>query len=308
VSAAAALADGGACAPGLYPHSEALVRSVRDLARGRATTEAVEAERRRDRERLLAAQRESGLAPRADGMLDWQDLFRPLAAASEGMAAGPLVRFLDGNTFYRAIEVTGRPRLRAPLPAPELSEPWLGTLPSPFALAGAARHAVPAATLAESVLAPQIASWGGAGCALVVLSEPFLPREPERAEELLAALERLPRPVPLALRMPFADASPLLGALADAPVDAIGIDLLATPPDALPARFPKPILAGVVDAATSLLEEPRELARLARALGRRCGAPLVLTPNGDLEHVPETIAREKLRRLGAAASELRGET
>ena len=299
------VADGGACAPGIHPHSEALVQAARDLARGRVAAAEVEARRAEDRERLLEVQREGGLAPLSAGMLDWQDLFRPLVEASDGLVPGALVRFLDGNTFYRAVVADGSVRLRAPLPAPEVSAPWLGTLPSPLAFAHAARHAVPAAALAEALLAPQIEAWAAAGCGLVVLSEPFLATEPERLDDLLGALALLPRPVPLALQLPYADASPLLPALADAPVDAVGVDFVATPVDGLPAGFPKPVLAGIVDARGSLLERPEELLALAAALRARRPAALVLTPSGDLEHVPAPIAHEKLRRLGAAAAALR---
>ena len=40
------------------------------------------ARRRDDRERFLALQREHGLKPLSAGMLEWPDLFRPLADAS----------------------------------------------------------------------------------------------------------------------------------------------------------------------------------------------------------------------------------
>ncbi len=149
--------------------------------------------------------------------------------------------------------------------------------------------------LAETLLAPQVEAWAAAGCALVVLAEPFLPREPQRIDELLAALERLPGHVPCALQLPFADAAPLLAPLADARVDAVGVDLHATTLEAVPEGYPKPVLAGVVDATGSLLEEPLALAGTVRALRERCPAGVALTPNGDLQHVPEPIAREKLR-------------
>jgi methionine synthase II (cobalamin-independent) len=186
-----------------------------------------------------------------------------------------------------------------------LAEPWLGTLPSPFALACAAGGSASAVTLAANLLAPQLEAWADGGCGLVVLSEPFLPREPDRVGELLDALARLPRRVPVALQLAFGDAAPLLEPLADAPLDAVGVDFYATALDALPVDFPKVVLAGVVDAASSLLVEPPELLAFAHSLRARRPAGLVLTPNGDLEHVPETIAREKLRRLGAAAAALR---
>lgn len=293
-----------AFAPGIYPRSEALVQATRDLARGRTGIEAVETQRRDDRERFVALQRECGLAPVSSGMLDWQDLFRPLVEASAGLESGPLVRFLDGNTFYRSIAVDGMVRLEAPVPAPPLVEPWLGTLPSPFALSCATGGAVGAATLAEAVLAPQIEAWAEESCALVVLAEPFLPRESERVDALLEALERLPGSVPLAVQLAFGNAAPLLGPLAQAPVDAVGVDFYATELEAVPAGFPKIVLAGVVDAASSLLEETHELATFARQLAARWPVGVALTPNGDLEHVPEAIAREKLRRLGLAAAAL----
>lgn len=292
-----------ALVPGIYPRSEALVQATRNLARGRTTAEEVEARRRDDRERFLALQREHGLAPLSAGMLDWPDLFRPIVDAAAGLATGPLVRFLDGNTFYRSVAVDGAVGLETPITAP-LAEPWLGTLPSPFALAHAAGDAVAAAALAESVLAPQIEAWAAAGCALVVLSEPFLPREPGRVGELLEALACLPRTVPLALQLAFGDASPLLTPLADAPLDAVGVDFYATELDAVPTGFPKVLLAGVVDAAGSQLEHPEELVAFAQRVAARRPAGIVLAPNGDLEHVPQTIAAEKVRRLGTAAREL----
>jgi methionine synthase II (cobalamin-independent) len=296
--------DWTALVPGIYPRSEALVQATRDLARGRTSAAEVEARRREDRERLVALQRECGLAPLSDGMLDRQDLFRALVEASVGLGSGPLVRFLDGNTFYRSITAEGTLRLDAPIPAPPLPEPWLGTLPSPFALAHATGGALSAPVAAAALLAPQLEAWAQGSCALVVLSEPFLPREPERVGELLEALARLPRPVPLALQLTFGDATPLLTPLADAPVDAVGIDFYATELEAVPVDYPKVLLAGVVDAASSLLEQPPELAAFARRLRDRCPAGVVLAPNGDLEHVPEQIAREKLRRLAAAAKEI----
>jgi len=88
--------------PGIYPRSEALVQATRDLDRGRTTAEAVEAKRAQDLERLVEVQREAGLDLLTDGMLSWQDLFRPLVEATDGLKTGALTRFLDTNTFYRA--------------------------------------------------------------------------------------------------------------------------------------------------------------------------------------------------------------
>jgi hypothetical protein len=50
------------------------------------------------------------------------------------------------------------------------------------------------------------------------------------------------------------------------------------------------------------LEEPRELVEFGWSLLEDMEGPeLHLVPNGDLQFVPEKIAREKVLRLGAAA-------
>jgi len=293
-----------ASAPGIYPRSEALVQATRDLDRGRTSAEAVAEQTRRDVDELVSVQRDAGLSLLSDGLLGWQDIFRPLAEAAEGLDARPLTRFLDTNTFYRAVLVDGRPRLSSPVPAPDLpAGEWVGTLPSPLAFARAANDAVSARALAADVLAPQIQAWTEAGAGLIVLSEPFAAREGE-AGELLSALAELPAAAPLALQLPFGDAAALLPALADAPVAAIGVDFYATSLDAVPSGYPKEILAGVLDARSSALESPDEIARFAESLAARAPAGVALTPNGDLQFVPESIAREKLARLGRASTTL----
>jgi 5-methyltetrahydropteroyltriglutamate--homocysteine methyltransferase len=287
-----------AFAPGLYPRSEALVQATRDLDRGRTTEEAVDEQIERDLAELVSVQRAAGLDLLADGMLRWQDHFRPLLEAADGLETGALTRFLDTNTFYRAPKAVGEtPRLTtalderyvAPLPAARLV-----TLPSPFALA----HGTPLSpeAVAEGVLKPALE---GLDAELVVLAEPFLAREESPSlDGLAAALEVLDRPV--ALWLEFGDAGPLLQrGLAQLPVDGIGIDFYATHLDDVPEGLEKLLLAGVVDARSSLPEEPRELAAFAARLGERAER-IALVPNGDLQYVSEPVAREKLARLGKA--------
>jgi methionine synthase II (cobalamin-independent) len=81
------------------------------------------------------------------------------------------------------------------------------------------------------------------------------------------------------------------------------VDFYATDARSLPHPFPKTLLAGVIDARNSLGEEPEEVASFGRSLleGMDEGTELHLVPNGDLQFVPEKIAREKVLRLGAAA-------
>jgi 5-methyltetrahydropteroyltriglutamate--homocysteine methyltransferase len=290
--------------PGIYARSEALIQATRDLDRGRTTAEAVDEQFERDRRELVAVQEDAGLDLLSAGLLRWQDLFRPLAEAAEGLSARPLVRFLDTNTFFRAVLVDGKPRLRQPLPAPELPKgSWLATLPSPLAFARATDGALDARTLAAEVLAPQIEAYAAGGCALIVLSEPFLAGW-ERGEDLAAALEELPKVLPLALWLPFSDASPVLEKLAEAPVSAVGIDFYLTPLDALPQDYPKEIMAGVIDSRSSRVEDPADIREFVEQLLQRNSAGISLTQNGDLQFVSEPIAREKIARLAGARTPL----
>src|SRR5437016_9593277 len=161
--------------PGIYPRSEQLVQATRDLDRGRTPEQAVDEQVERDLAELVSVQQQAGLDLLTDGMLRWQDLFRPILEASEGVETGALTRFLDTNTFYRAPHATtATPKLSAalderyvaPLPGPRLV-----TLPSPFALSQGT--GVPAHTIAENVLKPLV---DALDADLVVLAATFVGR------------------------------------------------------------------------------------------------------------------------------------
>jgi 5-methyltetrahydropteroyltriglutamate--homocysteine methyltransferase len=291
-----------AFAPGIYPRSEQLVQATRDLDRGRTSEEAVDEQVERDLAELVSVQQQAGLDLLTDGMLRWQDLFRPLLEAGEGLETGALTRFLDTNTFYRAPHATtATPSFSAPLDeryvAP-LPGPRVVTLPSPFALSQGT--GVTPLRIAENVLRPALEM---IDAELVVLSEPFFGRQddasPRDLEEPLAALGGGPK---LALQLTFCDArKPLEQGLAELPVDAIGIDFYGTHLADVPKGFDKLLLAGVIDARSSALEDPRELAQFAdRLRNDREVEQIALVPNGDLQFVSGRIAGEKLLRLGQA--------
>src|SRR5207248_2836081 len=152
---------------------------------------------------LVSAQQAVGLDLLSDGMLRWQDHFRPLLEAADGLETGALTRFLDTNTFYRAPKaISAEPALSTPLDeryvAP-LPAPRLVTLPSPYALAHGT--GIPAKVVATEVLKPAL---DALDAELVVLSEPFLAREGagglDALGEALAALEGGPK---LALQVTF---------------------------------------------------------------------------------------------------------
>ena len=138
---------------------------------------------------------------------------------------------------------------------------------------------------------------------LVVLAATFVgPQDGASAralEALLAVLGGGPR---LALQLTFCDARKAFEqGLAELPVDAIGIDFYGTHVADVPKGFDKLLLAGVIDARSSALEDPRELAQFAdRLRNDREVEEIALVPNGDLQFVSGRMAGEKLQRLGQA--------
>jgi len=286
--------------PGMYPRSDALVQATRDLDRGRTSQADVDGQVEHDLEELIGVQQEAGLDLLSDGLLRWQDHFRPLLEAAEGLETGALTRFLDTNTFYRAPKATAdAPRLSGPLDgryASPLPGPRVAALPSPYALARGT--GVSPEALAEHVLGPALA---GLDAELVVLVEPFLALDGASPGDLRPALEALSNGTRLALWFPFSDAGPLLEQGAgDLPVEGLGIDFYATHLDAVPEGFDGLLLAGVVDVRSSVPEEPEEIVGFAARLRERGVERIALVPNGDLQYVPEPIAREKVARLGRA--------
>jgi 5-methyltetrahydropteroyltriglutamate--homocysteine methyltransferase len=303
-----------AYAPGIYARSEELVQATRDLDRGRTTLEAVEKQRVADVRSFLDTQREAELDYFSDGLLDWQDIFRPFDVAARGLEPGPLMRFLNTNTFYRAPAVTEEtPKLVEPLGEPYFRtgdlprNRWVATLPSPHALAVSAAGDLLPRAVAEGVLGPQIRWLAGNGCAMVVLQETVFFDGRIDFYPLSEALDALQSPLPVALQLPFGDSGDILGELVELDVEAIGVDFYATDLEALPRPFPKTLLAGVVDARNSLLEDSEEVARFGRELLEELDGELHLVPNGDLQFVPEKIARQKVLRLGEATRILKEE-
>ena len=303
-----------AYAPGIYARSEELVQATRDLDRDRTTEEAVENQREADLTSFLDVQREAGLDYLSDGSLNWQDIFRPFDEAASGLEPGPLTRFMNTNTFYRAPAVTGvAPKLAEPLAEPYFRigdlprNRWVATLPSPHALAMSAAEELEPSAVAEGILGPQIRWLAGNGCAMVVLQETELFEDGIDLYPLSEALDALQSPLPVALQLPLGDSGDVLGELVELDVEAIGVDFYATDLEALPRPFPKTLLAGVVDARNSLLEEPEEIAQFGRQLLEELEGDLHLVPNGDLQFVPEKIAAQKILRLGQAARVLKEE-
>lgn len=308
------------CLTGIFPRSEDLIAATRGYDRGRVARDELEATLRGDVEAVVALQTEAGCALLMDGMLSWQDLFRPLVDGWQGLSPGGLQRWFDNNTFFRQ-PVVHDDVVAAPLPDAHLRADSLpdaaghkAVLPGPYTFARLAddRHYGRGEDLLGALgnaLAEACRDLSARGVGHVQLSEPSLAVDPpdrdgwDAVRQAYDAL-RSAGDQGLALHLFFAPVGAALPELLDLPVNVLGIDLYEEDLDVLAeVDFDRVLACGCVDARNSLLEAPEEIAEQA-AQARDLLAPtdLLLCPNADLEFLPRPVAEAKVRALGEAAS------
>jgi 5-methyltetrahydropteroyltriglutamate--homocysteine methyltransferase len=304
---------------GIYPRSERVVQATRDLERGRTSDESADAAFRQDREEFLGLQRRARLDLVSDGLLRWQDLFRPLVEGSEGMDARVLVRWFDNNSFFRAPEALAAPRL-VDLPSwvteDGIPEPRVATLPSPYLFSRATRADGDPdevmGTLAREVLAPAVGLMAGTGLGLIHLEEPWLAFfgiDDHSWAPLASALQSIrdaAGDIPMAFHVYYGDAAPHAERLGSLPVDAVGIDFAATRLEDLPSSWPTGLVAGGLDGRRSVVETVDDVVDLVRrAADRLQPSALYLTSGSDLELLGAGMAARKVEVLGRAGAQLR---
>ena len=289
--------------------------ATRDLERGRTTHEAVDAVFGADRDAFVSLQRAAGLQYFSDGLLHWQDLFRPLVGGTDGLDADGLARWFDNNSFYRTPVASGRPALSQ---EPEvfadvdaLPAPRVATLPSPYLFARAARG-LGIGEAAEAILRPAAEALVALGCALIHLEDPWIGfhgidrAEWASLEEALGVLtEALAATV--VFHVFYGDAGPFLDRLRRLPVAAVGVDLVETDESAITPHWETGLLAGCLSGRTTVVEDLDATAELVTRVAERAGPPrLFLSSASELELLPQPVAAEKVRRLGALSARVRG--
>jgi 5-methyltetrahydropteroyltriglutamate--homocysteine methyltransferase len=307
---------------GIYPRSEAVVAATRGMDRGRTSAEEVAERLRQDARAFVETQRAAGLDYFSDGLLGWQDLFRPFVEASGGMTARALVRWFDNNSFFRAPEVIGPIGLESLPPVldsiGELPAPRVATLPSPYMFSRAAQATgdpnALMVDLAREVLRPVAEGLTRQGVEVIHLQEPWLAffgMEDGDWDDMGKALAEVRDGVEagdgiLVLHTYFGDAGPYADRLRSLPVDVIGIDFVETDVESLGTNWDVAVLAGCVDGRRSPLEDPAEVTRFAAGVAEALDPPaLYVSSNSDLELLPRDVARDKVLRLGEAAARLK---
>ena len=291
-----------------------MVAATRGIERGRVGSDVVDQAFAEDQAAFVRVQNKAGMDFFSDGLLRWQDIFRPLMGAL-GVKPHTLVRWFDTNTFFREPELVGKvATVKNPegvVAAASVPRPRVATLPSPYMFSRAARtdqdrnrlmH-----DLAQRVLRPAIDGAVAGGAELIHLEDPWLGYTGISREDwapLGEALKILHRDLKatLAFHVYFGDAAPHIDQLMQLPVDAIGVDLIQTDVKALGAGWDKGLVAGVVNGRSSILESPKNLVEVARHLADTVRPRnLYLSSNCELGYLPTVVAEQKVQRLGEAA-------
>ncbi|TMK85546.1 MAG: hypothetical protein E6G44_06895 [Actinobacteria bacterium] len=308
---------------GIYPRSEEVVAATRGLERGRTTREEVDRAFAADRADFIRTQREAGLDYFSDGLLTWQDIFRPFVEVCEGLDAHALVRWFDNNSFFRAPEITGELSLSASVPGEmeddgDLPGPKMATIPSPYLLSRAAQSDEDRNTLmrdlTREILRPVSQELVARGYRLLHMQEPWLvyfgmeSEDWDDFEKAVGELREATEGATLVLHTYFGDAGPWADRLRRLPVDAVGIDFVETDPEELGTGWSGGLLAGVLDGRRSLVEPVEPVVGFARRIAEMAGpSRLIVSSNAELELLPRDIARRKVAVLGEAAARLKEE-
>jgi 5-methyltetrahydropteroyltriglutamate--homocysteine methyltransferase len=303
---------------GIYPRSEQVVAATRGFDRGRVGADEVEQAFADDQSAFIRVQKKAGMDFFSDGLLKWQDIFRPLMGAL-GVKPHTLVRWFDTNTFFREPELTGKvPTITNPdgvVAAASVPTPRVATLPSPYMFSRAAHtdqdrnHLM--LELAHRVLRPAINAAVAGGAELIHLEDPWLGYvgiKREDWEPLAQALDVLHRDLKASLlfHVYFGDAGPHIGDLLRLPVDAIGVDLIETDVASLGSSWPKGLAVGIIDGRSSILESLDNTVDVARHIADTVRPrSLYLTSNSELGYLPTVVAEQKVLRLGEAARKAR---
>jgi 5-methyltetrahydropteroyltriglutamate--homocysteine methyltransferase len=304
---------------GVYPRSEAVVAATRGLDRGRTTQAEVDAAFAADLDDLIAAQREAGFDYFSDGLLRWPDIFRPLVEAVPGLDARTLVRWFDNNSFFRAPEVLGELSLDA-LPAVfdadgALPEPRQATLPSPYLFSRAAHYDGDRNALmldvTREILRPIVEALANRSYGVIHLQEPWIAYHGidgdwGEFEKALMELRDASAGSALILHTYFGDAGPHADRLRSLPVDAVGVDFVATDLGSLGTNWNVGVLAGCLDGRSSPIETADGTAGFVQRVAETLQPPaLYVSSSCELEFLPQDVARQKLLRLGEVAAILK---
>ncbi len=321
----------GCYVTGVLPRSRKLIEITRAYERGKISKKELEESFEKATESVIKAQISAGLDYVTDGMLKWQDLFRPFTENLKGITVGSLTRWFNNNTFYRKPIITDHVKREEDvvnkiiqLEKMPKNLPWKAILPAPYTFVSLSDNqyykdeAEFMFKFAE-IINEEIKSLAETGFSYIQLSDPALVYEPLtpkfRKEKLALVNDVLETAVKgittkTCLQTFFGDFSKILPEALDFPVDHLGIDLYETDFEKLKEySFEKGVALGLIDSRSSLVEKQDELVAAAEqiieSIYRSRIEEVFICPNCDLDFLPWERAEEKMKVISSVTKRLR---
>lgn len=318
---------------GILPRTKELIEATRAYDRGRVNEKELEKAFENATLKVIDTQLSTEFSYITDGMLKWQDLFRPFTENLSGVRIGGLARWFNNNTFYRKPIIVGDIRRKKSiieeityikyLPKNYL---WKAILPAPYTFAQLSENQFYTDKIElmfkyAKILREEIEGLARLGFKYVQLSDPALVYKPiatsMASDELSLIGEALKVAVKgiiikTCLQTFFGDFSKILPEALDFPVDHVGIDLYETNFEKLKEySFEKGVALGLVDSRDSLVENEDELVTVAKeimeSIDSSKACEVFICPNCDLEFLPWERAEEKTKVISCVAKRLKEE-
>ena len=130
---------------GSYPRTEELVKTTWNFDKGLVGAKELTDAQDTQRAAVIDLQKRAGCTGLTDGLLSWQDAFRPLVATNASFEVGGVTRLFETNRFFRQPILNAPPKLDWANLEPFFPHQkwgkgdWKAILPSPYWFARVAK-------------------------------------------------------------------------------------------------------------------------------------------------------------------------
>jgi 5-methyltetrahydropteroyltriglutamate--homocysteine methyltransferase len=299
---------------GIFPRSDELIQATRAFEKKKVDKAELKEHFANDTKKVIDLQVSHGLDTVNDGLLEWQDIFRPFSESLPGIKVGGVTRWFNNNTFYRIPIINDKltsdgkildkyvhtDMLRAS------KSKWSVTLPGPYTFTHMCQNRFYDSENElmhdfAQILAGEIKNLERLGPCYIALAEPALVYHPPKKGDLASvrnAVEKITTNSSMVtgIHTYFGDLSKVYPDILDFNVDSIGVDLYETPLEMFGEHdFTKYLACGCIDARNSSMENQDDLLAMAERIFENVKPERVsFGPNCDLEYLPRSVAEKKV--------------
>lgn len=306
---------------GALGQSQELYRVRNEAKRGRGSQQQVDERIVKDTALVLEKQKEAGVSFLCDPLLAQYYLFQPFVEHVSNVSAGSQENWFNNNVFFRRPQIPASAYRNTCLVTSKsftsnyhCGKSDLAILPSPFTLLmlsdlSGFSDKEEAVTTISWILRNEAELLVREGYSRIQYDEPALVFMQSLGSLKSEHINLLRRGLDICGRVPgattvlqtyFGDAGPLLSDLLSLPVNGIGVDCTETRIDDVLQHsvVGKELVLGLVDARSTALENPVEIAATLHTVEERCQPKrLYLTPNSGTEYRGWTHGLQKLELL-----------